>query len=262
MFRLQTIVVLCAALLLAGLYFGFDTVPKERKAIETRRAIDGESTDENTLFENARKTVSPAQLTEIERLEQKVAAEKVDSTKNRLMKNLAGAWFQNGSPILSAKVASEIAEMENTDAAWSVAGATWQIAGTNSQDETTRSFAGKRSIKAFENAVSLAPKEVAHQVNLASVYADFPPADNPMKAVLMLRDLETQNPTNPLVFNALGRLAIRTGQWERAIARFEKSLSLDPKNRQATCLLAEAFRGAKQEGKALEMESKCAAMAR
>lgn len=262
MSRLQTIVVLCAALLLAGLYFGFDTVPKEREAVETKRAIEGESTDEGSFFEEARKVVPTARLAEIDQLEQKVAAEKIDSIKNRLMKALAGAWFEAGSPVLSAKVASEIAEMENTDAAWSVAGATWQIAGTSSKDETTRAFSGKRSIKAFENAVSLAPNEVSHQVNLASVYADFPPADNPMKAVLMLRELEAKNPTNPLVFNALGRLAIRTGQWDRAIARFEKTLSLDPQNRQATCLLVEAFRGAKQEGKALEMESKCAALAR
>lgn len=262
MSRLQSITVLCAALLLAGLYFGFDTVPKEREAVETKRAIDGDATDESSLFEEARKVVSPARLTSIENLEKQVAAEKTDSTKNRLMKALAGAWFENGSPVLSAKVASEIAELENSDAAWSVAGATWQIAGTSSKDETTRSFSGKRSIKAFENAVSLAPTNVSHQVNLASVYADFPPADNPMKAVLMLRDLEAKNPTNPLVFNALGRLAIRTGQWDRAIARFEKTLSLDPKNRQATCLLVEAYRGAKQEPKALEMESKCAALAR
>jgi len=98
---------------------------------------------------------------------------------------------------------------------------------------------------------------VEHQVNLALVYAENPPADNPMKAVLLLRDLEKKHPDNASVYNALGRLAIKTGQWERAIERLEKARSLDPKNPNTPCLLSRAYDGAGQADKAAEFAKLC-----
>lgn len=249
--------ILAAALLLAGLYFGFDTTPKEREAIDTKRAIEGTATDFASLEKAAKAAIKPADLSRLDALAEKAAAEKDEKAKLALLKELAGGYFQSGSPVLSGKTADEIAEIEKTDVAWSIAGATWQIAGTNAKDQAAHDFCGKHAIAAFENAVSIKPEDVAHQVNLAAVYADFPLPENPMKAVLMLRDLEAKHPDNPLVFNALGRLAIKTNQWDRAIARFEKTISLDPKNKQANCLLVEALRGAKQDSKAAEQEKRC-----
>jgi tetratricopeptide (TPR) repeat protein len=259
MIRLQWMIILSAALLFAGLYFGFDNKPKGHEKVEIKRVIEGSSAD-FVAFEKAAKTLIPAaDLTKLEAIAQKANAETNESSKIQQLKELAGAWFQSGSPLLSSNEADKIAELEKTDAAWSIAGASWQIAGSSSNDQKTRDYCGKHAISAFENAVSLKPNEIAHQVNLAAVYADFPPADNPMKAVLMLKDLEAKNPANYLVLNALGRLAIQTGQWEKAIARFEKSLSIDPKNRQANCLLADAYEGAKQIVKAAQQRKRCEA---
>jgi len=257
MTRLQWTVILASALLLAGLYFGFDTKPKDQKAIETKRIIEGAPTDFASLENAAKAAIKPADLNRLDALAAKAAAEKDEKAKLALLKELSGGYFEAGSPILSGKIADEIAEIEKTDASWSIAGATWQIAGTNAKEQGAHDFCGKHAVAAFENAVSIKPDDIGHQVNLAAVYADFPLPENPMKAVLMLRDLEAKHPDNPLVFNALGRLAIKTNQWERAIARFEKSISLDPKNKQANCLLAEAYRGAKQETKAAEQEKRC-----
>ena len=257
MTRLQWTTIFSAVLLFAGLYFGFKTTPKDRKAIETKRMIEGTPTDFATLENAAKSAIAPAQLAQLDALAAKASSEKDEKAKLALLKELAGGYFQAGSPLLSGKTADQIAEIEKTDAAWSIAGATWQIAGTNSKDQSAHDFCGKHAIAAFENAVSIKPDEVAHQVNLASVYADFPLPENPMKAVLMLRDLEAKHPDNPLVYNALGRLAIKTNQWDRAIARFEKAIELDPKNKQANCLLVDAYRGAKQDAKATEQEKRC-----
>jgi tetratricopeptide (TPR) repeat protein len=259
MTRLQLIILSMAALLFAGLYFGFDNKPTGHEKVEVKRAIEGSSTDFATIEKAAKALIPTADLTKLEAIAQKANAETNEIQKNQQLKELAGAWFQAGSPLLSSNEADKIAELEKTDAAWSIAGASWQIAGNSSNEPKTREYCGKHAVSAFENAVSLKPSEVAHQVNLAAVYADFPPADNPMKAVLMLKDLEAKNPDNYLVLNALGRLAIRTGQWEKAIARFEKTLAIDPKNKQANCLLADAYEGAKQTVKAAQQRKRCEA---
>jgi uncharacterized protein HemY len=80
-----------------------------------------------------------------------------------------------------------------------------------------------------------------------------------MQAVLMLRDLESKHPENASVYNALGRLAIKTGQWQRATERLEKSWSLDKKNPNTPCLLAKAYEGAGNITKATEYAQRCSA---
>ncbi len=78
-----------------------------------------------------------------------------------------------------------------------------------------------------------------------------------MQAVLMLRELESKHPDNPAVYNALGRLAIKTGQWERAVERLEKAWSLDKKNLNTPCLLAKAYEGIGNTTKANEFAGIC-----
>ena len=77
-----------------------------------------------------------------------------------------------------------------------------------------------------------------------------------MKGILQLRELDAQNPDNVIVNLQLARLAIKTGQFDKAIARLEKTLSKDPNNRKLVCLLADAYEG-KGDPKAAEWKMKC-----
>ena len=145
---------------------------------------------------------------------------------------------------VAGAMAEEVALLENADTAWSVAGALFFDALNKATDPVKRAYCADHAVKSFENAASLKPENVEHRVNLALVYAENPPPDNPMKAVLMLRDLESKHPDQAVVYNALGRLAIKTGQWQRAVERLEKSWSLDKSNSNTPCLLAKAYEGA------------------
>ena len=73
----------------------------------------------------------------------------------------------------------------------------------------------------------------------------------------MLLSLNKKHPENISVLNLLGQLAIKTGQHDKAIARLEKALTLDGKNKQTICLLAQAYQAAGQAAKASEMEKLC-----
>jgi Flp pilus assembly protein TadD len=146
---------------------------------------------------------------------------------------------------------------EQTDSAWAIAGALYYDALTGAKDKKIRDFCAGRAVNAFESAASVNPGQASHRVNLALVYAENPPPDNPMKAVLMLRELEQKHPNEVSVYNALGRLAIKTGQWQRAIDRLEKARALDPKNPNAPCLLAKAYQEAGMPEKASEMNTLC-----
>lgn len=246
-----------AIVLFLGLYFGFDTKTDKQKATERSRSLQSESTSFETLLAEAKAHLSASQAAELAELERLLASVAGDAERTNVLKRLSGLWYKIGQISVAGGFAEQSAEIENADSSWSVAGATFYNGLVASQDPVIRDFCAAHAVKAFESAASLNPANVEHRVNLALVYAENPPPNNPMQAVMMLRDLETKHPDNPAVFNALGRLAIKTGQWQRAVERLEKSWSLDKNNPNTPCLLAKAYEKAGDTIKANEFAGIC-----
>ena len=255
--RSQYLALFAALVVFLILYLGFDTLPAGQKVIEHSRAVQGEATSFETLLTAAKAQLNAALQPELQELEARVEGAQAPEERIEALKQLSGWWFRQGQVPVSGGFAEQVAELANTDEAWSVAGATYYLALSDERDPVRRDYCSSRAVKAFESAVSLNPDEPEHRVNQALVYAENPPADNPMKAVLLLRDLEKKYPESPSVYNALGRLAIKTGQWKRALQRLEKAWALDQKNPNTPCLLAVAYEGDGQAEKAAEFAALC-----
>jgi tetratricopeptide (TPR) repeat protein len=254
--RQQIIVVASAVALFFILYFGCDVQSKEQKTFETARTLTGATMDIAALKKDASKALKPAQAAEIESLTQKS-----DAKDPSVLKQLSAAWHNTGHDEMAAHYAEKVAELEKTDEAWSIAGANYFLALQKTEDKPLREFCTNQATKAFQNAASLNPTKLDHRINLALCYTENPPQDNPMKGILLLRELDTQNPENIAVNSQLARLAIKTGQFDRAIGRLEKVLTKEPNNPKLVCLLAEAYAGA-QNPKAGEMAQKCASLSK
>lgn len=56
---------------------------------------------------------------------------------------------------------------------------------------------------------------------------------NPMEGIMMLRDVLVSDPENETALFNLGILAITSGQYDKAIERFEKLLQISPENIEA-----------------------------
>jgi tetratricopeptide (TPR) repeat protein len=255
--KTQIFSILSAAMLFAVLYFGFSTKPSKQKVVDKSRALQAESVDIAALKASAAASLDAAQAAEVSSLETALENAKNDTERLPLLKKLSAAWYRSKNLPLAASVAEQVAQLANADSSWSVAGASFYEALVANQDKPVRDYCAQHAVAAFESAASLKPDAVEHRVNLALVYAEQPPADNPMKAVLMLRELETKHPESPSVFNALGRLAIKTGQWEKAVARLERSFELDKNNPNTPCLLALAYQEQGNKDKAAEFARKC-----
>ncbi len=241
MTKLQLSVILSAVALFFVLYFGCETKPPEQEAIERSRSLAIESTDISILRSEARETLSPATASSILILEQGLENTLADTGKVEVLKELSSAWFGAGHPAIAGYYAEEIANISGTEESWSIAGTTYAIGAQRAEEAKVRNFSTNRAIQALENAISLNPQNTQHQVNLALVYAEDPPQDNPMRGVQMLLDLNQKEPENVFVLLALARLAIRTGQYERAATRLETIIELEPANAQAICLLADVY---------------------
>lgn len=260
MTKLQWTVVAGAFVLFLVLYLGCDRKPEDIASLETSRALSVESTDINAVIQKAKQELSPAERSRILGLEQQLESTLEDTSRVALYKELSGEWYKLQRFSAAGYYAQQVAEAEATEDSWSIAGTTYSICAQRASEERVKAFCANRAVQAFENAISLNPGNVANQVNLALTYTNNPPPDNPMKGVLMLRELNQEEPSNVLILNALGRLSIRTGQFENAVTRLSTALEADPQNATTICLLAQAYEGAGNAEQATAFAEQCRQM--
>ncbi|MDX1476569.1 MAG: tetratricopeptide repeat protein [Saprospiraceae bacterium] len=230
----------CALVLL--LFFGFDRTPSEQKLVEKSRALSFESADWTAILREDRESLSESELAYIRTLENIVDNTVVDSQRIETLKQLSGAWFERGRYASAGHQAEKVAELEQTESAWAIAGATYAYALSASFDDRVKDACLAKAETCFQNALSLNPDNLEHRINLAICYAEHPPADNPMKGIQTLLRLNEEHPRNTSVMFHLARFGIRTGQYDRAIARLQTALQINPDERRLHCLLATAYR--------------------
>jgi hypothetical protein len=254
----QILTVVTAIGLFFILYLGCEVRSKGQKNAEHRQAATASTTIASAdLLKDAVEQLAPDARLKIQTLVESADKSNNDpKAKAAALKTVSAAWHDEKREDIAAFYAEQVAEAEATDAAWSIAGANYFLALRQSQDQTIRDFCTQHAVLAFQNAASLNPQQLEHRINLALCYTENPSKDNPMQGILLLRELDTQNPDNVAVNYQLARLAVRTQQWERAKPRLEKILAKEPKNQKAICLAAEVFANL-NDPRAAAMQQQC-----
>ena len=256
MTKLQALISIGSILLLFVMYFGCETTPPKQKQIEKERALTSQSSNIGALEKEAKVDLNSDDANLILAIEKEVGG--ADSlAKIPALKKLSSEWYRIGRPDIAGFYAEEIAKMDGGEDALSIAGTTYAICIQRMEKQKIKDFCTERAAKIFEDAISLNPENTTNRVNLALCYTENPPANNPMKGILMLVDLVKKHPDNALVLSNLGRLAIKTGQWEKAKERLEKAYSIESENKEIICLLAQTYKGLNDEEKAATFENMC-----
>jgi predicted Zn-dependent protease len=217
-----------------------------------------ETTGLESLIRAARANLSPSAIANLSDLESRLEKEPASSERVPILEQLAGEWYRAGQPAISGIYAKEIAEEQNTEEAWSITATTFNIClKKEGTDEKTRQFCASQAEQAYQAAISLNPEDADNRINLALSYTDYPPRDNPMKGILLLRELEQKYPENPRVYITLAQLAIKTNQLEKAVERFETARSLDPDNPEVICPLARVYESLGKQDEAAILGARC-----
>lgn len=239
--RHQLIAILSTFALLLVFYFGFGTKEPSIKLAEKSRV----ASFENTSIENIRKLVFDSldlnSKAYFDGLQLQLHDSFDDSTKIDALKSISSFWYSKNEFALAGEAAEQIAEIEPSGFSWSMTGTSYAAGIKNGKTPTKRTFNMSKAVNAFENAISLDPDNIKHQVNLAICYAEMPPEDQPMTGILMLLDLDKKFPKTPAVLFQLARFGMQTNQFEKAIGRLETLLEIDPNMVKAHCLLADAY---------------------
>lgn len=227
-----------AVLVVLLMFFVLPTKPGSFRKIEQTRQVSLKSTDIQAMLAEARSRVHGPEANRIIGLESELEKGDPDAA---LLKALSSAWFSLNERAIAGYYAALVAEQEGTAEAWSIAGTTYSMALQESKEDKVRRFSLEQGVEAFEKAISLEPESNRHRLNLALLYTEMPPENNPMQGIQMLLDLQKQAPEDAAVLFHLGRLAIKTGQAEKAVERLSRAAELRPDHPETWLLLASAL---------------------
>ena len=254
---IQLIAIGITVLLVLVFYFGCSRVdPKIAKSENSRGAnfsVTGIENIRKDVFEN----IDPQTKSYYNGLTLELENAEDDSMRIEALKNISGFWYRSGEYALAGNAAEEIAKLSENATSWSIAATTYGAGVTQGKTDLKRTFNQSKAVNAFEQAISLDPDNTTHKTNLAVVYAEKPPQDNPMKGIVMLLDLDKKYPENVGVLYQLARFGLQTNQFDKAIPRLKKIIELNPELSKAHCLLAEAFEKIDKKEEALVHMEKC-----
>ncbi len=245
------------ALLVLGLLLFFPTKPKKLILEEQSRALNTQSTDVFILKKEAFEEIPEGLASRFRLLDNQLETTADTLSKISLLQGISGEWYENGFYGIAGYYAETAADLSGNAQAYGIAGTTYAIGINRAEKEKEKIFCKQKSLDMMEKAISMDPEEISHQINRGVILAEHPDADNPMKGILILIDLNKKYPKNVSIINNLAKFALQTNQLDRAEARLMEALSLDSNNNVTICLLAQLYKTIGNLEKESLYKSKC-----
>ncbi|ASU31912.1 tetratricopeptide repeat protein [Mucilaginibacter xinganensis] len=204
-----------------------------------------------------------SQVNDLESQLQKATAE---GDKVNLQKKLAKLWDDVNQPAPAAFYYQAVAQQENKFEEWKNAGSRFNDAYKLTQDTASQPAFVTNAIASYKNAVKLDPSNLDAKAGLGVAYVNQtslgitdPDGGSPMQGIMLLLDVVKQDPNNRNANLSLGLFAMKSGQYEKAVARF-KTIIAQKAEVEPYFYLAESYKQLGQKKEAIEAYQKCKEM--
>ena len=249
--RNQLIVIsACTALLIVIYFFGNTKKPKEEGVApmgghaQPQQAAQAEALDIEAYIAEV-KSKAPAATQQLLN----------DAEKVQQYPALVEIYKKMDKPLAVAYYVVKEANSVNTIKQYVNAGDYNAALMQTAPDDKARRFLGTNVINCYKKAVDMDSTKTENRIRLAGAYMED--GGQPMTGVLMLLDIVKKDSSNVDAQLMLGRFGLISGQIDKAIARFEKVLYLQPQNSEALFLLAEAYNDQGNKQKAIDLLERC-----
>lgn len=181
--------------------------------------------------------------------------EKTPSEPN--LKALVDFYHNRGESVTEAYYTFQLAQQKKDVKLVLRAGDLFGATAAISNDEALHQYLLDKTVESYKLAMAL-DSTTDNRLKLATAYLDQGTA--PMQGVAILLDVVRKDSNNVDALFSLGKFGIVSHQYDKAIARLEKVVSLRPQNYDALFLLAEAYRGKGDSQRAIQLLEKCSKM--
>lgn len=175
-------------------------------------------------------------------------------TKAALLQQLADKWMQLAQPSIAADYIRQLADADPSYEHYMQAGAAMGSLIDFEAEEDLRMSLVYGARYSYEMAEKLQPGDLDARIGLASVLVSG--GSTPMEGIMMLREMDAENPDNIRINLELGKFSVMSGQFDKALERFDRVLQKDSLNLQARYMKAQSFLGIQDTAKAvMELET-------
>jgi tetratricopeptide (TPR) repeat protein len=254
--RQQIIYVTAAITAVFLLYFFGRTVPKKveddhaghdhskTSAPATAANNQAVTLDFPTMLGLAKKRLNARQLQQVTEWENSVVRGDVKNQQIQVYRKLSAFWMDTiGAFVPYAKYIAEAAKLENSEKNLTFAAHLFLRELQTVSEQPLQVWMAKEAKELFETALALNPANDSTKVGLGSTYF-FGGAGNeaPMRGIALIREVAEKDPQNAFAQYMMGVGSTISGQWPKAIERFEKVLALEPQNLEVILRLADAYK--------------------
>ena len=231
-------------------------LPKKEEVAETADHDHGDSNNSalTKIVKSAMDGLAAGDKKAIAALEEAI---KTSPDKKVAFEKMIDMWDSLRNPSVAAYYMEQAAQASPTESNWMEA-ANRYYAATRFVDEASRPVLFGKATEGFEHVLELNPKNLDAKINLASCYVEGSP--DPMKGIGMLREIEKTDSNNVNLQLNFAFFSEKSGQWDRAIARFKKVLKIQPDFIEAYLHLADAYQQKGDKANAIESLKKYVAL--
>ena len=260
--KAQWITICIGVLIVSALFLFGRTGPyKSATAKNFQSSPQSELTADSILF-HAKEILSPAQIQWMNDLEQSVIRGDVKKQKLDVFHQLAHFWKDSANIFEPyAWYEAEAARLENSEKSLTFAAHLILENLRNEESDQLKRWKALQAKDLFERSLRINDKNDSTIVGLGACYIFGNIADNPMEGILKVRQVVEKDSTNVFAQMVLGQGSLMSGQYDRAIDRFEKVLALQPVNLEAILLMAEVFERKEDKANAIKWYSKALPLA-
>jgi len=256
--RPQLLLILAGVLVAIGIALAPRSKSKEAEKIKSQNEEaatnpqDEEGKPHSVSEKEWKNKLNSRQSRYIDSLEEKAIQIADLDTKLSLYDSLIQFSLKQNIPPLVAKYTEKKAQSVSTETNWMLAGDRYFKAFRLSKNQS-KSLIDK-AISSYEMVLELNQSNLDAQTAIGVAYVEGASVlgEMPMKGIGILKEVLNKDPENINALTNLGYFAIQSGQFEKAIERFNKVLSIEPKNAEAFLYLTDAYLSQGDEKKGLE----------
>lgn len=257
------ITIVAAAGLIALLYWGGNTKPPKKAGENQPAAGAMGAMPHSTLVPASFDSIQDASVKELpEHAAKELAAirKDIDATSDSahlapFFVNMAKLWQEHKNLPMAAYYYALAAKLENSEKSLNFAGQLFLDLVHETTVPGIQLWEAQQAVACFQRSLDINPANDTVKMALAAGYIEG--TGETMQGVQLLLGITREKPDNIPANLMLGRLSVQSGQFDKALGRFEAVLKQDPANTEALYFIAEAYKGKGDKQKAIEYLEQC-----
>ena len=242
----QWITLTASVILVVILYLFGRIVPEKKENIGRQSDVADNSVSIDSILSDAKKRLDPAQIVRLSALENSVVRGSVNEQRLKVYHQLAHFWADTGRVFEPyAWYQAQAARLENSEKSLTFAAHLFLQNMRGENNQPLREWKALEAKDLFERSLKINPENDSSIVGLGACYIFGGINATPMEGILKVRAVADKDSSNVFAQEVLGHGSMYSGQYDKAITRFETVFRLSKENEEtkveACLMLAEAY---------------------